>query len=289
MIRQTAIITGLILISGCVDTGQEYAKTALFVSGSDLSAPITSSDGSSIKIDRADIAFGPLYLCAGKSAGHLCDTARLEWLDSAIVDTTLTEPTQIGELNGVTGTVRSWMYDLGISSQLTRQEPFVLDAAEQLGGSSFVLEATATVRGIEIPMVAEVAVKQTSDTELGVPVIRKSISEPFFRDITNNDEQLLITFDSSQWLKELSLIKYVSFEVCTSSSAATVCDGLIERSCEGDIEKSNRNCGDFGQVCLSGLGCQEKLDISTDDEAVRNIRNSILSGTRPSFSWTPSP
>ena len=79
----------------------------------------------SVTIDRADLAFGPLYLCAGATAGDLCDTARFEWLDSAVVDTTLSDPVKVGELSGVTGTVRSWMYDLGLSSQLTREAPFI--------------------------------------------------------------------------------------------------------------------------------------------------------------------
>ena len=284
-----ALSCGTLLWTGCIDTGQDYASIPLFTAGSDVSSPLTTSDGTEIQIDRADVAFGPLYLCAGASAGQLCETARFEWLESAVVDTTLTEPAQVGELSGVTGPVRSWMYELGISSQLTRLDPFVLDAAKQLGGFSFVLEARATVSGIEIPVVAELAIEQSNDTELGVPVIRKSISDPFDRYVTGSEDSLLITFDSSQWLKNLPLENYVSFEVCTSSSAAVICDGLIERSCNGAIENSNRDCGDLGQVCLSGLGCQEQLYISSEGEAARNIRNALLSGPRPSFSWTTSP
>ena len=180
------------------------------------------------------------------------------------------------------------MYDLGISSQLTRSEPYVLDAAKALGGFSFVLEATATIKDIEVPMVADIAIQQSDETELGVPVIRKSASEVFFRDVTVDEKGLVITFDSADWINGLNLDRFISFEVCTSSSAAVICDGLIERSCNGAIENSNRNCGDLGQVCLSGLGCQEQLYISSEGEAARNIRNALLSGPRPSFSWTTS-
>ena len=286
---RTKLICCVLLVSGCVDTGRNYASIPLFTAGTDLSSPISTSDGSTLQIDRADIAFGPLYLCAGASAGQLCETARFEWLESAVIDTTLTEQTQIGTLDGVTGPVRSWMYELGISSQLTRLDPFVLDAAQQLGGFSFVLEATATVSGIEIPVTAELAIQQSNDTELGVPVIRKSVSEPFFRDITGDEDGLLITFDASKWVTDLPLEENVTFEVCTSSSAEIICDGLVERSCDGATEKSNRNCRDLGQVCLPGLGCQEKLDLSSNGKTSRNIRNALLSGPRPSFSWTTSP
>jgi len=279
----------LFLCTSCIDTGQNYATVPLFAAGSDVSSPLMTSNNTPINIDRADLAFGPLYLCAGTTAGELCDTARFEWLDTATIDTTLTETVKLGELSGVTGPVRSWMYDLGISSQLTRTEPYVLDAAEQLGGFSFVLEARASVEGIEIAVVANIAIQQTEDTELGVPVIRKSTSESFFRDVSDDEAGLIITFDPSTWIKKLDLERHVTFETCTSSSAAVICDGLIERICDGQTEMSNRNCSDFGQVCLAGTGCAETLNISSTGEDFRKIRNALLSGPRPSFIWNDPP
>src|SRR5690606_17259403 len=90
---------------GCADVGQKNETITLFVAGTDLSEPVIAVGEIEVLVDRADLAFGPLYLCAGATAGELCDTARLEWLDSVVVDTTSPEPMQVGELTGVTGHV----------------------------------------------------------------------------------------------------------------------------------------------------------------------------------------
>lgn len=285
MRRKQALALITVLAAGCAETGQDRTSVPLFVAGTNVSEPVVAAFGVPVTIDRADLAFGPLYLCAGATAGDLCDTARLEWLETVVVDTTASEPAPAGELSGVTGTVRSWMYDLGISSQLTRREPFILDAATQLGGASLVLEGRAVVDGIEVPFTASVPIQQTDDTELGVPVVRKSTSESFFRDVGSDESALLLRFDPSAWVRGIDFRPYVSRQTCTSGGPTIVCDGALERACDGETELSTRDCTGIGHVCIPKKGCRERLTIEAESEGYRSLRNALVSGGRPSFNW----
>lgn len=206
----TNALASLLALSalGCLDTGQDRVDISLFIAGTDTSTPVTAVGDVEVQIERADLAFGPLYLCAGATAGELCDTARLEWLDTVVVDTTHSHAVEVGKISGQTGTVGSFMYDLGISSQLTRSEPYVLDAAEQLGGVSFVLEGRARIDGTSLRFVVEVPVQQTDSTELGVPVIRKSSQDDFFHEVTGSEAGLLLRFDPVAWVSKIDFRPY---------------------------------------------------------------------------------
>jgi hypothetical protein len=285
MKMRAALLVPAVLISGCAETGQDRTRVALFVAGTDVSEPLIAVGDALISIERADLAFGPLYLCAGATAGDLCDTARLEWLETVVVDTMASEPATAGELVGITGSVQSWMYDLGISSQLTRSTPFILAAASELGDASFVLEGRAAVNGMDLPFSASVPIQQTDDTELGVPVVRKSTSESFFRDVGDDESGLVVRFDPGAWVRRIDFRPYATTAACAPAGPAVACDGTVERTCEDEAELSRRDCSELGQVCLPGLGCRERLTIEADTEAFRSLRNALVSGARPSFEW----
>ncbi len=197
----------LTLLCGCVE-GQQRVAIPLFVAGTTLTEPLRAAGDIEVQLDRADLAFGPLYLCAGATAGALCDTARAEWLDSVVIDTLSGEAVRAGELSGVSGQVRSYMYDLGISSQLTRSEPFVLDAARALGGASFALEGRAQVNGGEVVFRALIPVQQTTDTELGVPVIRKAATASFSHELASDDSGVVVRFDVRAWVEKVDFAPY---------------------------------------------------------------------------------
>lgn len=275
---------------GCAEAGQSRTRVPLFVAGSDVSTPILALGDVPLSITRADLAFGPLYLCAGASAGDLCDTARLEWLDTALIDTLKASPERVGELMGVTGPVRSFMYDLGISSQLTRDHPFVLEAARQLDDASFVVQGTAAVSGIELPFTAAVPIQQSDDTELGVPVIRKSTSEMFYRDVTRDEAGVVVRFTPDVWLRGLDFRPYVGDQSCVPGGPPLACSGTSELTCDEAGEQSSaRDCSELGQVCLPGLGCAERLTLTPDSEAYRSLRNALAGAGRPSFEWDYDP
>src|ERR1700712_265658 len=185
----------LLALAAGVETGQGRLALPLYLAGSGLTAPLTAAGGISLEIERAELAFGPLYLCAGNTAGELCETARLEWLQTRVVDLTSAVPTAAGELTGISGPVRSYMYDLGISSQLTRDEPYVLAAAQTLGDASLRVAGNAQLSGATVSFEAQLAVQQTAGTEPGVPVVRKSVSESFVHEITPHEGGVLVRFD----------------------------------------------------------------------------------------------
>ena len=275
----------LLMIVGCAEMPQERVELPLLLKGVDLSAPISAKQDVNVTLDRAELAFGPLYLCAGATAGHLCETARLEWLGSAVVDMTSPEAQRVGALSGVTGSVRSWMYDLGISSQLTQLEPFTLDAARELDNSSLILEGDAQVGEITIPFRAKVSVQQTEMTELGVPVVRKGTSTPFFQEVTGAEEGLMIQFDPSAWVRTLDFSTYVRSDTCEVDGEPLVCRGTEELSCEGAEVTSSRDCAADGEICLPRTGCASHLEVSPDSQLYRALRNALMSGARPSFQW----
>lgn len=238
------LIAGLLV--GCAQTGQDMIEVPLQLAGTAVEGPIASAGGA-ITLETAELAFGPLHLCAGSTAGELCDTARLEWLDSAVVNLLDDAPQNVGALNGTSGAVRSWMYDLGISSQYTDDNPFVLDAAQALDATSIALTGTIEIDGSAVPFSLQLPVAQTGDTELGVPVVRKSTSETFERAVTQGD-QLQIRFDIAAWLTNT----------------------------------------DFRQACMP-TGCADGFDFDANSQPMRALRNALLSGARPQFTWEKSP
>jgi len=283
--RFVSLIFCACLFAGCAKTGQDRVALPLYVAGTAVTEPVIATGEVPITIERAVLAFGPLYLCAGTTAGELCETARLEWLESVVVDTLAVDPVQAGMLTGVTGTVQSWMYDLGISSQLTASEPYVLDAARQLDGASFVIEGRAIVDGIDVPFSASIPVQQSERTEVGVPVVRKSSSEFLFQDIQSEDLTLTLRFNPAAIVSSLDLRSYVTTQTCASDELPIVCDGTIERQCSDNIEVSNRDCGLSGLVCLPAKGCADRVVIDPDTEAYRSLRNALVGIGRPTFDW----
>lgn len=271
--------------AGCTEVGQSAAHADLYVAGQDVSAPVLAAGEVPVQIDRADLAFGPLYLCAGTSAGDLCATARLEWLESALIDAADPQRQYAGALVGVSGPVRSWMYDLGLSSQLTQAQPFVSEAARALGGASFVLEGRATVAELTLPFRAAVVVSQSEETEHGVPVVRKSSHDAFSHEVPASGAGLLVRFNPAAWVRGIDFRAYVTHERCTLGGPEQVCDGGLALRCEGEEVRARQDCAALGQVCVRGEGCQRWLEIEEGSQAHRHLRNAMVSGERATFQW----
>lgn len=238
-----------LLLGSCIDTGQAPATVPLRAAGTAVTEPISSKNDWTVELTRADVAFGPLYLCAGTQAGALCDTARLEWLESVVIDALDAESHAAGELEGVTGPVRSWMADLGITSLLTQQDPLVLAAAQELGGRSLVLEGVARKMPHTIGFRVEIPIEQEKDGEIGVSVLRKSGSEAFEHDVTGEEEALTVRFDPKPWARAIDF------------------DAVVR-----DLD-----CADDG--------CTIELTFSRGDPVGQAVRTAVLSGGKPAFEW----
>jgi hypothetical protein len=279
----------LLMVPGCGEPGQREVEVPLYVAGSDLSLEWTAVGDIPVALDRADLAFGPLYFCAGKTAGDLCETARVEWLGSSVVDALDPQPVRVGELSGLTGSVRSWMYDLGISSQLTEREPVVLTAAKKLGGFSFVVSGRAFVEAFEMPFRAQVRVGQSESTELGVPVVRSG-SEGLAHELGETEKGLLVRFDPRPWLQSVDFRAFVERASCSPGGPPLVCDGWVESTCDSEGEiVSSRDCAADRQVCIREQGCADEILLETGSEAFRSISNELVSGERPAFTWGYEP
>ena len=140
---KTSLLVGSVLLAlvGCSDASQDFVEVDLEVSGT----PVEDHEleDLTVTLSRADVAFGPLYLCPGRQAGENCETARLEWTESAVVDGLDEESTKVGVMTGVTGPILSWMFDYGITSLLTQQQPVELRAHLAVDVVAFPVERVA--------------------------------------------------------------------------------------------------------------------------------------------------
>ncbi|MCA9692435.1 MAG: hypothetical protein KC636_22745 [Myxococcales bacterium] len=273
------------LACACVDTGGGAVAVPLYVAGTAQAGPIDGKDGVTIELARAELAFGPLYLCAGAQAGELCETARLEWLESAVVDALDDAPREVGALTGVTGWVRSWMFDLGVTSLLTRDEPLALAAADALDGASVALEGVAHVGDVALPFRAAALIQQEEQTERGVPVLRKSASEEFEHEVTVAEAGLLVRFDPAPWVAQIDFASYLVEETCSIDGPTIACAGAVEQRCAGADVEATRDCAALDALCLRGIGCASELELEAGGQGLKAIRDQVVAGPRPTFTW----
>jgi hypothetical protein len=280
---------GLLAIA-CVDVGPAQIEVPLHVAGTAIEGPIAGHAGAQIELDRAELAFGPIYLCAGTQAGELCETARLEWLDAVAFDVTDPTAVEVGPLRGREGAVRSWMFDLGVVSLLTQEDPLILPAAEQLGDASLQLEGRAVVDGVEIPFSVALLLQPEEGTELGVPMIRKSSNETFEHEVDATEPGLLIRFDAAPWVTQINFAGLLEDASCAPAGPELVCAGQLEQRCDADGNVvDTQDCAALGQVCIVAQGCLEVVDFEPDSQGYRAVRNQVVVGPRPIFEWGFSP
>ncbi|MCH2108535.1 MAG: hypothetical protein MK135_04355 [Polyangiaceae bacterium] len=280
-----ALLLGSFL-PACFVTAQEPHEIELLVAGTEVTDTFINLRDQEMRLSRADLAFGTLTLCPGSQAGALCTTARMEWLDSVIVDALDQNLKSAGTLTGVTGETLSWMYDLGFSSQLTQTKSFVLDAAEELGGYSCRVEGEYLREGIAIPFEANLIVQQTEETEQGMAVVRKSTSDSFSHLLTTSDQSLTVTFDPRVWFADSNMEEFLEDSTCMPEGPPIVCRGQIEERCDADgMISSTTNCTAQGQVCVKELGCQDKILIPDTSSTYRSLQGALVAGERPTFAF----
>lgn len=284
MSARPAIFVALLAASGCAQSATEPTTIELSLAGTDASAPFAGRDGAMITLERADVAFGPVYLCAGYTAGELCEEALAEWRDAVVVDAL--DPTSMPpvSMNALTGTAHSYMYDLGIVSLLTQDDPWVTPAAESLGPASAVVEGRAEIDGQTIPFTVAVRVEQTETASKGTPVVRSGESDTFEHEIVpDGATRFLVRIDPRPWLATASFRGLLEDASC-APDADVVCAGPIEQRCaeDGSVAET-RDCAALGQPCLRGVGCAERAELPADGQVGRALRSGLAAGTRPTF------
>ena len=190
----------LVALASCVaDAGGAWVEVPVAVAGTDMDA-FEVRDGWTVELDRAEVAIGPLYLCASSSSGDLCETARGEMLDTVVVDALDPTPRDVARLLSEAGSVRSVMHDYGITWQLTETAPGA--TTDAMSGHSVILEGTARKGELEIRF--ETAVDVTPNRE-GVLVVRRTIDE---HRVAEGD-RLVLEVDPRDWLRDVRFDDWV--------------------------------------------------------------------------------
>jgi len=269
-----ALPLGALLSGGCTESAVFPISLDLYARGGTTEA--TLADGTRLLFDRADLAFGPFYACAGAQAGQTCMAALAEWREAAVIDLLDADPMLVGSLDGYSGRALSYMHDCGIVSLLTTETPLVLGAAEELGGRSLALEGTA-----ELPLAGAPSVPfrialtiASSEADRGQPVVR-SAPGAFDAELHPETSALTATFDSAAWVTGLDLGAFFQDESCNDQSAAVVCAGTTSQDCQsGETE----DCAAAGQICAPDRGCQDELVIDDTSEAGRSVAQAVTLG-----------
>lgn len=279
----TRLLLAALVLTGCIDTSVEATTVALSVSGT-APAPFEDRGGSVITLERADLAFGPLYLCPGRQAGELCEEALAEYTDAVVVDALDPARREVGEMPALTGTARSYMYDLGVVSLLGRDAPLVTEAAASLGGASAVVAGRAEAGGQTIPFTIAVPIAQSASVEGGVPVVRSGATEGFeLAILPDGASALTVRFDPRDWLSSASFDALVEDAEC-AAGVDLACAGSVEQRCapDGGVEEA-RDCADLGQACVRGAGCVDSVALDADHALGRALSIGLTSGPRPRF------
>ncbi len=274
----------LLVAFGCSDPGPRSVQIPLTLSGDASSSEIETATGAVLRLDEARLAFGPLYFCASPGGAESCDVARLEWLGSAIVDLLEGAARRAGTLEGSSGKVASYLCDLGISSQLTSDEPFVLDAAAELGDNSLRLRGTVEFGSRSLPWSAALALAQTDATVQGTPLIQTPQSQRFAEEITTDLAEVSVRFSAARWLTSVDFSPYFAEEPC--SPGAIVCRGDSMVACPEEEEPEDEKTTDClaqDQVCVPGAGCQDELRL--DGAALRALKANVMSNFDPLISF----
>ncbi len=121
------------------------AQTSVLLQATAVGSPVinVSAGEWTVTLDRAELGFGPVYFCAA-AAARACDAATAEITSIATVNLLDATPQPIGDVNGLSGNIRSATWDYGITWLTTERAP----NARTPSGHSLVLSGVAT-RGVQ--------------------------------------------------------------------------------------------------------------------------------------------
>lgn len=150
-----------------------------------------------VKLSRAELAFGPVYFCAATSgSATLCRSALGEVTRVSRIDLLSPDPQPLGTVRGFSGTVRSASYDLGLhwfdTSFAVEPSPAAPD------GHSMVVEGTLS-RGAEVDVPFRFfldAVPQYQG-QRAVPTAAAAA------DIAETGTRLTVAFEPEPWLRQI--------------------------------------------------------------------------------------
>jgi hypothetical protein len=190
--RTTLAVLFVLTLIGCTEPGR--TRVSMPVHGAGTGTRTFTSEGWDVTITEARLAFGPAYFCTTPFADvDLCPEALAEVRSVASFDALDPTPQMLGELDGISGTMRSTMFDYGISWLLPAPAPEA-DPNAVDGAHSLHLAATAVRGATTVRFVVDLDVVPRNggvDGAHGVPVVHT---------LTGAPDALTIRADPAAWL-----------------------------------------------------------------------------------------
>jgi len=201
--RDALGLCAALAVLSCGDSGGTRYEIPATAYGTQARA--VEIDGAILRLTRAEIAFGPLYLCATESAeSELCGTALAELLSTRLVDGLAKDAQRLGTIEATSGTIRSGFFDYGITWGLTQQAPRPNPGAMQ---HSARLEGEIELDdGSSYTFHAEVDINPLSPGDAAVNGLKTR------HELSRNTQSLSVTFDPSAWLTRVKLEKLLEIE-----------------------------------------------------------------------------
>lgn len=187
----------LALASGCIESPQTQVSYVAEARSTLARAfdvgPVT------VRLARADLAFGPVYFCSATSgSATLCRSALEEVTDVTRLDLLSPVPQRLGTVRGFSGSIRSASYDLGLHWFDTSFAVEPSPAAASLGGHSFVVEGTLARAGEpEEPFKLLVDVVPQYQGQRAVPTTSTTT------DVVSSGTRLVVAFEPEAWLRQV--------------------------------------------------------------------------------------
>lgn len=181
MTRLSLLVLAIVasLAPGCVEPGRTSVR--LPVQGAGTGTRTFVVRDATVTLDDARIAWGPAYFCTTPFADFdLCPTALAEVTSVGTIDALDATPQALGTLSGIDGTVRSAMFDYGISWLLPAADP-APDPGAVDGRHSAHFAGTAERNGVRTRFVIDVDVVPSASgisAAHGVPVRHRLAARP---------------------------------------------------------------------------------------------------------------
>ena len=191
-------LLALVVGSGCLDSPQNEVSYP-----AEARATLSRSfevDGITVRLVRADLAFGPVYFCAATSgSATLCRSALAEVTQVSRIDLLSPAPQPLGTVRGFSGSIRSASYDLGLhwfdTSFAIERSPVARDGSE---GHSLLVEGTLA-RGAE-PGVPFRLLLDAVPQYQGQRAVPTSTAEA---EVTSETKRLVVAFAPEAWLRQI--------------------------------------------------------------------------------------